>query len=233
MKNNNILLKNSKKKIIKKKKYYDPLIDPKFDPYQGYTYSNNSNDRKIGKGFLGENFRFETSCNNNLLLKGDKAVFWNGGWHLSFCFQRIDDFINKIISYSDNNYFRYRSLDKLKHKIISKIKSNSNIYGKRGKYNINKVILPESYIKGYNYNFEYIYWKRNQNFSNKEFIDYINIIKHEVPTQVWKNPICYSYILDRDYGINKKLCWQIIPKKDWKTIRFEKMNNKLIFEKDS
>ena len=218
-------VKNNKEKLIKEKKYYDPLNDPNFDPYQGYTYTDNSNDRKIGKGYLGEFMRFETGYKTKF---NNKAVLWNGGWHLSSCFQRIDEYLNKIISYSDNFYYRYKSLNELKHQILSRIKANTNIESGKKKYHINKIILPESYIKGYNYNFEYNYWIKNHNVPNKEFVHYINIIKHEVPTQVWKNPICYSYFLERDYGLNKKLWWQIIPKKDWKTVHFEELENKLI-----
>ncbi len=217
--------RNNKQKLIKGKKYYDPLNDPNFDPYQGYTYTNNSNDKKIGKGYLGEYFRAETGYGRKIT---HKPVLWNGGWHLSSCFQRIDEYLNKIISYSDNFYYKYKSLNELKYKILSRMKANTNIYNGEKKYYFNKIILPESYKKGYNYNFEYNYWIKNHNVPSKEFIHYINIIKHEVPTQVWKNPICYSYFLERNYGLNKKLWWQIIPKKDWKTVHFEAIENKLI-----
>ena len=55
------------------------------------------------------------------------------------------------------------------------MKANTNIYNGKKKYYFNKIILPESYKKGYNYNFEYNYWIKNHNAPSKEFIHYIKI----------------------------------------------------------
>ncbi|ORX59156.1 hypothetical protein BCR36DRAFT_453535 [Piromyces finnis] len=55
-----------------------------FDPYKGYSYSDNTNDDYLGKGFLGEFMRFRTKIygKNKKLLKDRNMVgFWKSGWH--------------------------------------------------------------------------------------------------------------------------------------------------------
>jgi len=210
---------------------YDPLLDPTFNPYKGYTYTDNTNDRRIGKGYLGEKLRFATSKVNRLGIE-EKPVFWNGGWHLSSFLPTIDQFLNKVASYSHNKDYKYKSQEDLKKDIISRIKGHYYIFGKKKKYFDNKIVMPESYTKGYQYNFDYIYWQENikANGTNQEFKDYLDRLTHEIPNQIWKNPICYSFMIDRDYGLEKKLWWQVIPKEEWKTVRFEQLDEKILNE---
>ncbi len=68
--------------------------------------------------------------------------------------------------------------------------------------------LPESYNEGYPYKFKYSYWKEMAKINeenNKELQEYMNMVHHKIPSQVWKNSVCYSFMIDRDYGIAKKI----------------------------
>eukprot|EP00833_Pecoramyces_ruminatium_P012734 jgi/Orpsp1_1/1186766/evm.model.d7180000053157.1 len=214
-----------------KRSYEDPLLDPNFDPYQGYTYTDNTNDKKTGKGFLGEKVRFATS-KIALLEEKQQPVFWNGGWHFSSFLPTIDQFLNKVYSYSHFKDYKHESDDELKKDIIDRIKNHYYIFGKKKKYHDNTIQLPDSYSEGYQYNFDYKYWHDNSKLKKKteEFSNYIKLLSHEIPNQVWKNPICYSFMIDRDFGLEKKLWWQVIPKEEWKTVRFETLNETIIDE---
>jgi hypothetical protein len=216
----------SSKRIIYKRSNYDPLSDPKFDPYQGYTYSVHNTDKKIGKGFLTEYIRFDTSKLAEIAKK-KRPVLWSGGWHMSSFLPTIDLFYNKIKSYSHYNTFSGDE-EKDKKKIIERIKQKSYIFGKPKIYYDNTPVLPDSYTDGYNYNFDYAYWNEITKKNNTEFKNYINMLEHEIPIQVTKNPICYSYMLNREYGFTKKLWWQVVPREEWKTIRLENLNSTMI-----
>ncbi|ORX42214.1 hypothetical protein BCR36DRAFT_416224 [Piromyces finnis] len=206
----------------------DPLLDPNFNPYQGYTYSVHHTDKKIGKGFLAETIRFDTSKIRDM-EKNDRPMLWNGGWHMSSFLPTIDQFYNKIKSYSHYDTFSGNE-EKDKKKIISRIKQHLYIFGKSKKYYDNKPLLPTSYINGYDYNFNYTFWKDNsRNYTkNKKFVKYVRDLEKEIPAHVWKNPICYSYMLDRDYGFEKKLWWQEVPKESWNTINIETLSPSIL-----
>ncbi|ORX80420.1 hypothetical protein BCR32DRAFT_327724 [Anaeromyces robustus] len=214
----------------KRREYSDPLLDPNFDPYQGYMYTDNTNDLHKGKGFLGEFLRFETSSNTLKLKEQDKPVIWESAWHLSSFLPSIEHIYNKVTSYSHFNEFKIRIESVLKKDIIRRIKSYKYLYGSEVKYKDTIIIVPESYKQGYPYNFDFKYWDEmsKKNSTSKEIQDYLQMLHHEIPNQVWKNPICYSYMLDRDFGLVKDLWWQVIPKKLWKTIRFETLDSKTL-----
>lgn len=217
-------------KKIDHNQHYDPLEDPNFDPYQGYSYTDNTNDRKIGKGYIGEYTRFATSMIKKA-VKEQKSIIWNGGYHLSSFLATIEQFYYKISSYSHFKSFGNKSKKEIEKDIISRIKGHYYIYGRKKKYNRNTIFFPTSYTHGYEYNFDYNYWienTKNLNCIKKSFEKYVDNIKHEIPTQVWRNPICYSFMIDRDFGLEKKLWWQIIPKGEWKTVHFENLDKEIL-----
>ncbi|OUM62901.1 glycosyltransferase family 17 protein [Piromyces sp. E2] len=94
-----------------KGKYADPLLDPKFDPYQGYLYTDNTNDLHTGKGFVGEFVRFSTSFINDQLRDREKPTIWSGAWHLSSFFPTINHIMNKVYSYSHLYEFKKEMLE--------------------------------------------------------------------------------------------------------------------------
>jgi len=209
-----------------KRSNYDPLRDPKFNPYQGYTYSVHHTDKKIGKGYLAERIRLEAS-NLEIMKNETRPLLWSSSWHMSSFLPTIDLFYNKIKSYSHFDTFSGNE-EQDKKKIISRIKKHLYIFGKPKRYYNNNPILPTSYTDGYDYNFDYTYWKEISKDYNKNFNKTIDLLKREIPTQVWKNPICYSYMLEREYGFEKKLWWQLFPKENWKSIRFEVLNSTVL-----
>jgi len=217
------------------KKYDDPLLDPNFDPYQGYLYTDNTNDRKTGKGFLGEFVRFTTSFNNKGLSDREKPTIWSGAWHLSSFFPTINHILNKVYSYSHFNEYEVKEKEKLIEDLKYRIKNNYYLYGEmndKNRYFDITPAIPESYRDGYDYHFDYKYWKAMAKTRGEDeaSLAYMNMVHHEIPNQVWKNPICYSYMIDRDYGIDKKLWWEVIPKSEWKTVHFEQLETPILNE---
>jgi len=227
-------------KFSPRSEYSDPLMDPNFNPYQGYEYTDNTNDDYKGKGFLGEFLRYESkfldfekklTYDVEMREKG-KSIFWSAAWHLSSFFPTIEHIYNKVYSYSHmrDYYLIYKSENQIKKDIIQRIKNHQYIFGSKKKYDVNEMVLPENYSKGYEYNFNAKYWDDNlkNSDSNPEFTNYINNLKREIPSQVWKNPICYSYMIDREYGFEKKIWWQVIPKEQWETVRFEELDEETL-----
>jgi len=222
-------------KLSRRRGYTDPLLDPNFDPYQGYEYTDNTNDLFLGKGFIGEFLRFETkflkfekvlSYETEMKEKG-KSIFWSAAWHISSFLPTIDHIYNKVASYSHSKeyHFLFKTKNQIKKGIENRIKNHQYIYGSKKEYEVNSLILPENYTKGYDYNFDAKYWDENlKDNSNPEFTKTINMLSREIPDQVWKNPICYSYMIDRDFGFDKKIWWQVIPKDQWSTVRFEELD---------
>jgi len=219
---------NNKKK---RREYEDPLLDPNFDPYQGYMYTNNTNDLHTGKGFLGEFVRFASSLNFDQMKQHGKPAFWNAAWHLSSFLPTIEQIYNKVSSYSHLNDYHIEGEEAIKNDIMERIKNHEYIFGPKNKYEDNIPILPKNYTKGYEYNFSNKYWDDNlKNSDNPDFINFIDVLDHEIPNHIWQNPICYSYMLDRDYGMDKKIWWQVIPREQWKYVRFEELNETLLNE---
>jgi len=225
--------KNKNKDINKnvKRENYDILLDPSFDPYQGYTYTDNTNDLRIGKGYLGEEVRFNTHILSNEELKeSQKPFIWNGGWHLSSFLPTFDLIYNKISSYSHFDCYSYFPSFISKRILKYRIKNHAYSFGSFQSFEENSFILPKSYNEGYQYNFKYEFWKNNiqNNSTDTEFKNNIDILSHEIPNHIWQNPICYSYMLDFNYIIDEKKWWEIIPKKDWNTAQFKYLNPSLI-----
>jgi len=222
---------NKQNKVIsKRREYSDPLLDPNFDPYQGYMYTDNTNDRHTGKGFLGEYTRFATSETLEQLKQHGKPVFWNAAWHLSSFLPTVDHLFNKVSSYSHFYEYTYHRESFVKKDIIKRIKNNEYIFGRNKKYEENTPMLPSSYQNGYSYNFKPEFWEENikNNGVGEEFQTVVRTLDREIPTQIWKNPICYSYMLDRDFGLDKKIWWQVIPKEQWKTVHFEELDPQIL-----
>jgi hypothetical protein len=210
----------------KRREYSDPLLDPDFDPYQGYLYTDNTNDLLKGKGYTGEYFRFATSRTYDNLLERRTPVIWSAAWHMSSFLPTIEHIYNKLTSYSHFNDLRVHGDEQLKEDIKTRVKEGRYVFEDNHTYSKVTPILPKSYKNGYPYNFEFKYWKKmeSNNGTDSSFQDYINMLYREVPQQVWKNPICYAYMLDREYGIDKKLWYEKVPKEEWKTVRFEKLD---------
>ncbi|ORX49601.1 hypothetical protein BCR36DRAFT_583690 [Piromyces finnis] len=208
-----------------KRSDYDPLLDPNFNPYKGYIYNITNTDKWIGKGFIAELLRFDTS-DFNKLMERKRPVLWNGGWHMSSFLPTIDQFYNKVKSYSHYDLFSGDE-ESDKKQIIYRIKQHEYIFGSEKKYYDRIPSIPSSYTKGYDYNLDYSYWKENTNNfdENGKFNEYLRSLDNEVPIQVLKNPICYSYMLDRDFGFEKKLWWQVVPKEDWNKVRLEELDS--------
>ncbi|ORX82175.1 hypothetical protein BCR32DRAFT_326960 [Anaeromyces robustus] len=227
--NNKNKNKNKRKEEIEEVKrekegeHIDVLLDPNFDPYQGYTYSNNTNYQFNGKGYIAENIRLSIASFYENVRNANTTLLWNGGWHLSTFLPNLDIAYNKVMSYSHSDSYRY--LPKFIGKNLLKYRINrpSFIYGSFERLKNYIIKLPQSYLTGYQYNFETNYWKEmiKNNGTDSEFKEYVNVLTHDVPYQVWKNPICYNYMLDRDYGINKKLWWDYIPKEKWNNFKFK------------
>jgi len=221
----------------------DPLLDSNFNPYQGYEYTDNTNDQYNGKGYLGEFVRYESkylefekvlSYDVEMKKKG-RPIFWSAAWHISSFLPTIEHIYDKVISYSHYREFFYifKTASQIKRDIIKRIKKHQYILGSGREYEVNPMIFPDNYTKGYDYNFDANYWDKNLRHNSKtvkesnlssEFNRTLTIVKREIPNQVWQNPICYSYMIDRDYGFEKKIWWQVIPKEQWDTVRFEELD---------
>jgi len=225
----------------------DPLSDPNFNPYQGYEYTDNTNDQYKGKGYLGEFTRYESkylkfekvlSYDVEMKDKG-RPIFWSAAWHVSSFLPTIEHIYNKVASYSHYNeyFFIFKTAGQIKRGIIKRIKKHKYIFGSGKEYEVNPMILPDNFTKGYDYNFDAKYWDENLRYNSKtlkesdispEFNRTLTIVKREIPNQVWQNPICYSYMIDRDYGFEKKIWWQVIPREQWDTVRFEELDEDIL-----
>jgi len=218
------------------------LNSDEYDPYLGYSYSDNSNDDKLGEGYQAEKVRFSSHPNKRMyinLLKGKMATFWKSGWHLSTFLPTIKHFINKIDSYSHYNEYNNMSYENKKNKLMNKIRNNLHIFANIREYDTIEVRLPnitstldENYYLNldiYNYNTWKIIEKEIQKNGTSETFNIINDSAiHEIPNQVWKNPICYSYMIDRDFGFDKTLWWEVIPKEKWNSVIFNQLNSTIL-----
>lgn len=188
--------------------YVDPLTLPNFDPYQGYSYTRNENDDKDGEGYLGEYMRFITVRPMNDFFDKNDILFWSGGWHMSNFLPTIDHLLNKVLSYSHFDYYFFLSNEQRRQQIIDRIKNRLHIFGKLKYYN-NTVVYPESPEVGYQYDFSFTTWQSYENENDPEIQKQYNknkeILYYEIPEVVLKNPICYSYMIDRQFGLEKKI----------------------------
>ncbi|ORY72516.1 hypothetical protein LY90DRAFT_699978 [Neocallimastix californiae] len=213
-----------------KRENYDMLLDPDFDPYQGYTYTDNTNDRRTGKGYLGEEMRNNTLLSVEDLNLKQKTLFWSSGWHLSTFLPTLDLIYNKISSYSHFDCYVY--FPKFLSKMLLKYRINRHayIFGSFKPLDDNYIILPKSYKKGYDYNFSYLHWKEliQNNATDTEFKNEIDMLIHEIPSHIWQNPICYSYMIDRNFGFDKKVWWEVVQKDKWSSIQFKDLDSSII-----
>jgi len=221
-------------------KYVDPLTQPGFDPYKGYSYTDNANDKRKGQGYLGEFMRFTTKYTPYGFSFTNYTLFWNGGWHMSSFLPTIDHFVNKLTSYSHYNEYSFLSEEKRRQTIISHINNKSYIFNSKSffiesetVYQDNTIYYPEDAEKGYQYDFSYDTWHTFITDVSKEevqnqYVDMRDKLFHEIPNTVWKNPVCYSYMLDRQFGLTKKLWWQQIPKEEWSTVDFDTLDKETL-----
>jgi len=201
------------------------------DYYLGYSYSDNTNDNKKGVGFLGEHLRF--SSNPGKPEVKNQVSMWNSGWHLSSFLPNINYFMNKLKSYSHFSEYNKMSNEKKKKTMLDRIHQNRYIFGKSEPMPTIDVKLPETLDEKYPGVYNYYLWKTIYDEYEKygkssTFRNLLRLVRHELPSQVWQNPICYSYMLDRDFGFTKKLWWEVIPKKEWETIDFNKLNSTIL-----
>ncbi|OUM59829.1 glycosyltransferase family 17 protein [Piromyces sp. E2] len=208
----------------------DPLLDPNFDPYQGYSYTDNSNMQKTGKGFIGEYIRDNTAFNYEHIIDRNKVLIWSGGWHISTFLPTLDLIFNKVRSYSHYDCYKYFPNFVTKMLLKYRISRHAYIFAQFTPLSDCRIRLPESYKEGYKYNFSHKYWKENIENGGKDenFRDNEDVLKHEIPNHVWQNPICYNYMLDREHGLHKKVWWEVVPKKNWNSIQFKDLNEDTI-----
>jgi len=181
----------------------DPLSEPNFDPYQGY-----------------KNF---TITSDDALNPDNKIVLWNASWKMNYFLPTLNHIYNEYASLKSNKNNKL----KIKYYLKKFIEDKVNIINKDETYVNNIPVLPEgSLTNDYSYNFDYMYWKSNSAFPHtKNFEKLIHMLKNEIPQQVYKNSICYSYMLERDFGLNKKMWWEIIPRNKWSIVKFDKLEH--------
>jgi len=206
--------------------YTDEEREMGIDPFQGYTYTDNTSPDRKGEGFLGETLRFSTKPGKQ--RKGNQIAFYKSGWHMSSFLPNIGNFMNKFQSYSHYNEFKKLSNEEKKKKIIERIRSHRYIFGGGGAMPTIDTKIPETEEEKIPSLYSYEVWKKIQEEYKKKgkssTLDTLNKhVLHEMPRQVWENPICYSYMIDRDFGLSKNLWWEVIPKEDWSTVDFNEL----------
>ncbi|ORX59155.1 hypothetical protein BCR36DRAFT_366341 [Piromyces finnis] len=118
--------------------------------------------------------------------------------------------------------------------MIDRIHKNLYIFGNNNlPMETVKVKLPRTKEEKFPEIYSYQTWQNikeeiQETGRSKKLIKLSNHVLHEIPQQVWQNPICYSYMLDRNFGFTKKLWWEIVPKEEWSTIDFSKLNNTIL-----
>ncbi|ORX59154.1 hypothetical protein BCR36DRAFT_408681 [Piromyces finnis] len=229
--NNDKYRKDEENKILKD--YTDNEKAMGIDPYQGYTYTDNDTPDKNGEGLLGEYLRFATKPRKE--TKDNQIAFYKSGWHMSSFLPNMPNFINKLKSYSHFNFFRELSYEKQKGIILQRIHKHLYIFGNNSPIPTINVKLPETENEKVPNLYSYKLWKDIQreskgNRKSRTLKKLNHLILHEMPRQVWENPICYSYMLDRDYGLSKRLWWEVIPKEEWSTVDFNQLNNTVLNE---
>jgi len=206
--------------------------EEEFDPFLGYSYSDNTNDDKKGEGFLGEYVRFNSNI-NELPRNATTVKFWKSSWHLSSFLPHIDHFLDKLKAYSHFNSYNGLPYQKKVDKIIQKIHNHEYIFGSKKSMDVIKIRIPTKEEETKFDMFSYQFWvKVREEYKSKrksESFDKLNdLMLHEIPQQVRENPICYSYMLDREFGFTKNLWWKIIPKEKWSTINFSKLGSETL-----
>jgi len=208
--------------------------EKEFDPFLGYSYSDNTNDNKTGEGYLGEYVRFNSNI-NELPQNGTMVKFWKSSWHLSTFLPHIDHFLDKLDSYSHFNRYNGQSRQNKIDEIIRRIHNHEYIYGDNDPMDSLKVKISTSEEETKIDMFSYKFWKKVKNEykingKSESFNKLNNFILHEIPQQIRENPICYSYMLDRDFGFTKKLWWQVVPKEKWSMVDFSKLDSETLKE---
>ncbi|OUM70592.1 glycosyltransferase family 17 protein, partial [Piromyces sp. E2] len=182
------------------------------------------NDVKI---FNKRNKSFDSSNFDPYLVQ---VGFWKSGWHLSSFLPNIKQFLNKIASYSHYNYYNDLTDKEIRKEILDRIRNNYYIFGERKKpMPTLNVKIPVTDEEKYPNIYSYKLWSQikkeyKKNGKSPTFDKLNDIVLHEIPKQVMENPICYSYMLDRNFGLTKKLWWEVIPKKNWNTVDFKKID---------
>ncbi|ORX59152.1 hypothetical protein BCR36DRAFT_342955 [Piromyces finnis] len=214
--------------------YDDNDTNMGIDPYQGYTYTDNNTPNRKGEGYLGESeVRFVTNPNKS--TSDNQISFYKSGWHMSSFLPNMPNFMNKLKSYSHYDEFKNLSYEEQKESIINRIHEHRYIFGNYPPMETININLPETQNEKVPGLYSYKLWKKIESEFNEDIeintlrkLNYL--ILHELPRQVWENPICYSYMLDRDYGLSKRLWWEVIPKEEWSTVDFNQLSNKVLDE---
>ncbi|ORX83290.1 hypothetical protein BCR32DRAFT_292106 [Anaeromyces robustus] len=214
--------------------YTDEDRDMGIDPYKGYTYTGFDFPEKNGVGFLGEHIRF--SSNPDCYTKKTQVAFYKSGWHMSSFLPNIGSFLNKFNSYSHFDMFKKYSDEEKRKKIINRIRSHRYIYGNGNPMKIIEIKLPKTDEEKIPDLYSYKLWEKIKKEyklkgNKSRTLNKLNsLILHELPRQVWENPICYSYMLDREFGLSKKLWWEVIPKEEWDTVDFNLLDDTILDE---
>jgi len=177
------------------------------DPYQSYK-------------------NFDVSSRNASLDKHSNAVLWSAGWYMNNIFPNLDHIYHR---YMATNNSEKKDEDELvvKYGIKTKILNNEYIFSDdkdKSKF-VKRVPRPKIASRnGYTYSFDYSLWKEKTKNVDRDFSIQVEILKHEIPIQVGWNSICYSYMFDRQFGLNKTVWWDAVPRSEWKSVDLDKVD---------
>jgi len=216
---------------------YDGIDEDNDDPYLGYSYTDNTNFDKNGKGFLGEYMRFETDPKKKPSNKETEynrmLTFWKSGWRMNSFYPSLSHFIQKLSLEDDS--FKKMTYEKKKKKIIKSINMNYRLNENSVLLKPIQVKLPKTNDEKFPNMYSYKLWDRIRKEYHKtgksKLLEKLNEhILHELPQHVWENPLCYSYMFDRNYGIKKRHWWENVPKSKWASIDLNKIVEKALLE---
>jgi len=189
--------------------------------YQEYAYIESDAINKTNEEFLGDYAKSNTESENN--TKKNQMALYKSGWKMHLFLPNVVNIKNKLESYSHDDFFKKLSNEEKMIYIFDKFLQNHHI----------SIKLPKTDEEKYPNLYSYRLWQNikkeiKQNGSSETFNKLNKHLLQELPRQVWENPICYSYMIDREYGITKKLWWEIIPKQEWATVKFSKLDNNVL-----
>jgi len=177
----------------------------KFDPYKGYS-----------------NFNL---LRNATLSTTTSAILWSAGWDMTKFLPTINHYYNKLVGISSES--SKKDEYKVKSEINTKINNEQDIFSKEEKKYVDNLHYKTPPVNGVPYNFDYKYWKeQTADPSNlqQDFSRLYDKIKLEIPNSIGRYSICYNYMFERKFGINNTLWYDAVPRENWETVDFEKLD---------
>jgi hypothetical protein len=186
---------------------------------------------KKGENILEKYMKFDIGKDD----KSNQIVIYKSGWHMNSFLPNMANFLNKMKNYSKQSSFNNLSDEEKKKIIHDKIYDHRFLLSSNDPLPTIDVKLPKTDEEKYPNLYSYQLWQQineeiKQNGSSETVNKLNDLLLHELPRQVWENPICYSYMIDREFGFSKKLWWEVIPKQEWATVDFSKLDNKILDE---